>query len=70
MNPKELEKEVLENTLGLKDEPDVIQLRNYLMTQSEPYQAYLFVKKSIKISDKLERALKIEMKRLGFGEFA
>jgi hypothetical protein len=69
MSPKELRRQEIADTLGLSDDSSVYKFRDYLTSQENPLGAYMILRKSLDISDKLDRAIKIEMHRIGFGEF-
>jgi hypothetical protein len=66
---KALERRVLEDTLGFSGRPSIYQLRDYLVTQTEPFLAFQRLKKVLEIDKLLERAIIVEMRRLGFNEF-
>ena len=48
---------------------NMFQVRDYLMTQDEEMKAYKALKRMGIISDKLDRAVRIEMRRVGFSNF-
>lgn len=70
MTSQQLRRKILADTHGLSDNPKMFQLRTYLTASTEPLARYEELRKVIKIDSIVERALIIEMKRLGFNEFS
>ena len=69
MEGKELEREILESTQGFSNPPTMFQVKAYLVTQPEPLVAFQKLCKTLNLDVKLVRAVNIEMRRIGFGEF-
>lgn len=69
MTETEQRKKIVADTLGFGDNPRVMQVRDYLMVQDDPMLRYQQLARKIEIPKKTERALFIEMRRLGFSEF-
>ena len=48
---------------------NVFRLKAWLVTQAEPYRAYQKLQKRVTISKGLDRAIRIEMQRIGVNSF-